>query len=462
MAIKTYKIRAEIKLYSHSEKDVIDLTPFVKTLSVRKDLYGPSGSFDISLLPVSDKTGLRRGLSWYYRIAPMDYVEIRFTRDSLKTKIPIVMRGFVDNVNHTATVDQNGAPHRGFNITGRDFGKIMEITRIYYLKEVDADIRLLFLPGFERIKERYGALIEGPPWQIIEALHMAAQHQLDFIRSTQPHVPSIEYLYSKSIEGNINQFALTQDDGSIWEMMQFFDNSPWNELFVTDLESGPVLVFRESPWKDFDAAGQYIQTMDPDVLARTIEPLTEIEPSSILNFSLSRSDGEVKNYFFSYPVQNMINGQTGFKAAVLQGAKTAEDLKANPYVINREDPDAGLNRFGFRRFENTSEFFDPFELAISKRMAEKLNLNLVKAFRYNGLYESGSFTMKGNDQIRPGRYVQFNTRSGVKPEFYVVGVNHELNFEVGSESFITSISVQRGDGFLKTRKGLQESELAYS
>jgi len=461
MAIKTYKIRAEVLLYSFSEGGKkIDLTPWIKTIDTEKNINDSSGNFQISLLPVTEG---ENNLPWYYRITPMDYVEIRFTRDSTLTKIPIVMRGFVDSINRTATVDQNGAPLRGYTITGRDFGKILELSRIYYLKEILPDVVLMGLPGFKMLEEKFACKIEGTPGKSIEAILGIAQVQLDLIRAKQPYIPQIESLTSSTIEGYINQFSMTMEDGSVWDLMRYFDNTPWNELFLLDLKDAPTLIFRETPWKNLDQNNSYIQTMDDTIKKKTLEPGVEIEPSSIQSFNLSRSDSEVKNYFFSYPVQTMMDSKTSFKVFAMGKVKSETDTLENPYLIDHTDKNAGLDRFGFRRFENTSEYFDKtLNDSNTVEFAKKLNLALVKAFKYNGLYESGSFTIKGNSDAVPGRYVTFQTNRSTDPEFYISGVSHTLSFQAGAEHFLTTLMVQRGDGFLKSKEQIDSADVDYT
>ena len=455
MAIKTHKIRCKVTLQSYMEGKAVDVTPFIRSMSVQKNLYQPAGRFEIQLLPGTDQNKV----SWYYRTSPMDYIEIRFTRDWQEREIPVVMRGFVDEVGTSVAVDNQGRPQRTIAISGRDPGKIFDITRIYYLKEVSRDLQLIYLPGFKRFEEKYGYQIDGRPSDIIDYLFQVAQNQLSLIRKTQSDVPPIKYLASQSIEGSVNQFALSQEDGSIWDMMNFFDNAPWNELFTADLQDAFYLVFRQTPWKDYDT-GEYVQGVDPEVDKLTLGDPVRVEPSSSMRLNLTRGDNEVKNYFFTYPIQNLIDGQTSFKAAVLGAVEKEEDLKSNPYLVTHTDRDAGAYRFGFRRFENTSEFFDINDMAVSRALSEKYNLALLNAFKYNSAYESGSFALKGNSDLRPGIYMTFNYRAGVTPEYYVVGVNHELVFTHTQEQFVTTVNVQRGDGYLRTRDMSHDADLA--
>ena len=453
MALHTYKTRCKVTLQSYGETAPVDLTPFVRTLNVRKNLYETAGHFEIQLLPGKfDSMGQKT--PWYYRIAPMDYIEIRFTRDHSLPEIPIVMRGFVNTVGLSMAVDGNGAPQRIYTVQGSDMGKIFEISRIYYLKEKTSDLVLIQLPGFVALKEKYGVQISGTPSKIISNLFDIAQAQLALIQRTQSYVPSMKYLASSTLEGESNQFALSVADGSIWDMMNFFDNSPWNELITLDLEDAFYLVFRETPWKYYPD-GAYVQALDPTINSKTLGDPVSVPANNILSLNLTRSDAEVKNYFFTYPTQNMIGGMTNFKVAVLQGVETEADMKTNPYMANYDDEDSGAYRFGFRRFENTSEYFEHHDLIRSKQLAETLNLALVDAFRYNGAYETGDFTLKGNERLRPGVYMKFDyhtaVKAGFEPEYYVVGINHSLTFIVNQEQWTTTVNVQRGTGYLQKR-----------
>lgn len=447
MAIETYKIRCKVTLQSYKEGKAVDITRDIRTLRVNKNLYQPAGNFEIELLPGIDK---ETKASWYYRTTPMDYIEIRFTRDWDTLEIPVVMRGFVDDVSMAITVDNNGSPNRIYRISGRDMGKIFDITRIYYLREVSKDLQLITLPGFKQLEQKYGLKISGKPNEIVESLFHIATNQLALIRKTQSAVPEIKCLTSPTIKGAVNQFALSQEDGSVWDLMTYFDNSPWNELFTVDLADAFYLVFRETPWKDYDT-GQFIQPPDADIDHKTLGKPVSVKPNSILRLNLHRGDAEVKNYYFTYPVQNLIQGKTPFKALELGKVEKEEDLKSNPYLVDHEDKDAGSHRFGFRRFENTCEVFDLNQAAVSQEMARDLNLMLQRAFKYNSAYESGHFTLKGNSALRPGIYMTFDYRNQVTPEYYVTGIGHDLCFINNQEQFNTTVQVERGDGYLRTR-----------
>lgn len=443
--IATYKIRVKVTLQPFNAP-AVDLTPYVKEIMTNKSLGPPSGNWQVSLLPFTDQN-LR---SWYYRVSPMDYIEIAFSRDPARFEPKIIMRGFVDRVAVSAQVDAGtGRPYRGYTIAGRDFGKILEIAKIYYLKEIMADIPILLLPGFAKLEEKYGVSISGKPVEIMESLLSLANQQIGLLQVTNPGIPKIKYMGSDSIIGEINQFSLAQEDGSVWDLMAFFDNSPWNELFLADFEAAPYLIFRKTPWKNL--SGGFVQEND-STYALTLPETTKLKASDILGYDLSRSDNECRNYFFTAPSQHMFHGETSFKAAVLEMVASEETMKSNPYFIPRDDRDAGINRFGFRRFENNAEFIDKStDLVMSKVLCTTLNQRLRQAMALNSAFEAGSFQLRGNENLSAGTYLSFRNKSGVVSEYYVMSVAHSLSLVEGGEFFRTSVEVVRGTGYLTTR-----------
>ena len=457
--IRTHNIRAKVEVQTYRDRKKIDITHAVRSISTSKDISQPSGSFQISLLPIRDENGL----SWYHHLAPMDYIEIRITRDHASREIPILMRGFIDSVSMAVSVDESGRPVRAYNIQGRDFGKILEISYIYFLKEVDTDMQISSLPSFEKIARKWGAKIEeGLPSIIIGELFTVAQGQLDKIRRFYSDAPPISYIGSDSIDGYLQSFSLVQEDGSVWDFMGFYANTPWNELYITDLPGdGPALVFRKTPWKDLD--GGLIQGNDP-TYEKTLGNPQIFTPSDIISVNLTRSERELKNYYFTYPTNTTLGDDTSFKAAALQGAKSIEELTENPVFLPMDDRDAGLNRFGFRRFECDTPYFGMAGGRISDPaiLASKLNQTLAAAFRHNSAYECGSFALKGSEKWQPGRYIILDASpaSAIKPEYYISSVSHSIVLEEGMEQFNSTLEVIRGTGFIETRKQLAGKESA--
>lgn len=448
--MKTYRIRAKVRAETLSEGRAADITHGVKSIHISKQLGVPSGTWELEMLPVRDD---KDGVSWYHRLAPMDYVEIGFTREP-GGEIPIVMRGFVDQVSMSVSVDQNGRPNRTYRVRGRDYGKILEIAQIYYLMVVDSDLQLIGLPAYQKIYEKWQVrLASNTPAAVLEDLLGIAQTQLGLVQSTYT-APDLSFLGSTNVVGKIHSFALTQEDGSVWDFMQYFANTPWNELFLVDRAVGPTLVFRKTPWK---ANGVLVQGEDSTYEAlKTKTPVT-VGADDVISASLSRSDTEVKNYYMTYPTQCLLGSDTSFKQYVLQGKSSVAELTGNP-LVDMTSAARGVNRFGFRKFENRTEYIvlnDKNNLGEAAALAEQLNLYLARAFEQNGDFESGSLTLKGNHAVQIGKFLKLDTPGlSVKPEYYISGVDHELTLVTGQERFTTTASVVRGTGYIETKKRL--------
>lgn len=455
--MNTYGIKCKITAQTYFERKVIDLTSAVKTLKCRKGLYDVAGSWQLSLLPARDKNGL----SYYHRLQPMDYFEFRFTRDYRYAEPPIVMRGFTDHINMATGVDREGKPQRAYNVNGQDYGKVLDMAHIYYLKELQDDlVKIIGLPSFEKLQQKYGVNCDTEePSVIIGELLKPAQAQLDNIQQFYTIAPDFTYLGSENIYGRVAKFFLTTDDGTVWEIMQTLSNNPWNELYVSDFESGPTLVFRQAPFKD-PFSGSLVQGSD-STYEKTLKTIA-ITPDDIKNVDLNRSDAEAKNYFFTNPIHNMFGNDIPYRCHALLSAQTINDLKSNPYAIDVNDRDAGLNRFGFRRYEMRSNYItvNDEEIGTSETLAKELNRRIKEAYKYNSAFESGMLVLKGNTEIKPGYYLQLDTGYGsaVKPEYYVTSVEHSLSLEEKAESFDTTVEVVRGTGWLQTRQLVRGAE----
>jgi hypothetical protein len=72
--------------------------------------------------------------SLYAMIEPMDIIEIRMAHapSSYEDRIPVVMRGFVGMIRRSRSMS-GGKPQRTVMVAGNDYGKILQILRIYYL-----------------------------------------------------------------------------------------------------------------------------------------------------------------------------------------------------------------------------------------------------------------------------------------------------------------------------------------
>jgi hypothetical protein len=451
--VKVYDIKAKIEVQTYNNKSE-DITRGVTHLSVTKTLARPSGQFQITLLPIRDD----KGASYYYRLSPMDYISIAFARfPENYDELPPVMRGFIDNVNSQASAGNQGEPNRRYMITGRDYGKIFQICQIYYMF-FNAVAMMQ-----NRLMEKYNIPMDGPPKEIIEGFFKIAIDQLKNIQATYKGIPDLQVWASDDLYGSVHTLSAQQWDRDLWGLMTHFDNAPWNELYLMDFDK-PTLVFRKTPWIDADAEG-YIQGND-SLYDKTLKYI-RILPDDVITMDLTRSDAETRNYFYCYPQMSLLGDKGTKEAAMLKAGYTEEGLKTNPYVINRDDEYAGRDRYGFRYFEWASEYFDVRPGMAEKKItsqsvdymgtAEQLNKWLVAAMKQNSALESGQFVLKGNENIKPGYYLQW--QDGV---YYVEQVRHDLCFVQKQEYFRTTALVTRGTNYLAVKKKLQNAQSSNS
>lgn len=447
--IKVHELKAKVIIHPY-KKPAEDITDSVKHISIVQTIGQPAGHFEISLLPTRDK----RGTSYYYRFSPMDYVTISFARypDNYQ-ELPPVMRGFIDNVNLRISVGSRGEPQREYSIIGRDYGKIFQICQIYYLSMKPEAMMA------NRLIQKYKVPMDGPPDKILASLFEIGIDQLKDVKKGCRDIPDMQFLASTDVEGYVHTLSVQQWDRDLWGLMSHYDNAPWNELYWLELEK-PTLVFRKTPWINPDEEG-YIQGNDK-LYDQTLR-YVHLSPSDIINLDFTRSDAETRNYFYTFP-QMSILGDVGTKAMALLNSKgNEEELKTNPYMIDKDDEYAGRERYGFRYYETASEYFSmkngmPASELDSKQpnymdTAEKFNKWLVQAMRKNSAFECGQFVLKSNENIKPGYYLKW--QEGV---YYVPQVRHDLCFVNKQESFRTTALVTRGTNYLAYRKKYGSSQ----
>lgn len=456
--MKTYNIKYKVQMQPYKGNGLLDLTSAVESISISKDLYSASGRWTIVLKPMKDQAGF----SWYYKISPMDYFDIRFARfpkNWTGKELPPIMRGFVDSVNLKVTVDGEGRPNRQYIISGRDYGKLLEITLAWW---GILDPAMAEVPDVPFLMAKYNFGMYNTPVAFFnDCFNRLLTPQMQAIQKIYSKAPALTPLLSKDVGQTLAPTSTLSHDGSVWSLVSMFSNAPWNEAYVTEQKDGPAFVFRKTPWKD--EKGTLLQ--QPEALWNTLGGISQpvkIVPDDIISIDLIRSDSEAVNYCFTYPTGFLL-GDTYFKAAAAElNQQIGKDIGLNPYIIDPDDEDAGMHRFGFRKMENQTEYFQDWvtmgvsqgsvESVIATDMAQ-LNQVFIEANRKNSCYEKGQVVLKGNEDIKPGVFFTFDTPKSqqVQPEYYVTAMQHDLSVRAGAERFQTVCTLVRGTGFLKTR-----------
>lgn len=472
--------------------------PSVRHLTVSRRLGQATGSFTITLLPRKLATVYPN--EWRDLLGPMDYVEISMWTPPRPPTV--VMRGFVDVV-HDSFSMAGGTPQRTVTITGRDYGKLLLLTKLYYL---DAKTQQVFL--FERWKEAFlknFAFRDGqlpnpehtplppdqqtdlPTWTPLDLLNNVwdafYNPQQELVLSRYPEAPKMAFLaYEAALreagEEELRVFAPTAlplnwaPFMDLWALMRMYQHHPWRELFVDDFTSTPVLIYRPTPWIDFHGAFVYPSYANDDVTGTF--KTWEVSAGDLVQYSLTRSDEQTRNFFFTYPDRfgaypQMMKTLGGRLEGVF-----SDPFRGNPYLVGNNLGDNALAKrshfeaFGFRLDERRTPYLD-FDKGMSEPQIEahlksvreqgrKANLEMVRAYDHAAVLEFGSIQLPGDERIHVGNYLRMRDGSYLKlgdgALYYVEGVNQ--TFVQGSRTdgmFVTTCEVSRGRGHLMRKQG---------
>ena len=200
------------------------------------------------------------------------------------------MRGLVDAINIQDSVDIKGAPNRSYNVVGSGLvSKLLDITKIYYLTWncLESLLKDWGLSTFYHIP------LDGNPQQLMADLFKIVigtegKTPWEYLRNTYANLPEIKLISADNIEGFTNTLSIGQQVGPIAGILRSIQNYPWNELYPTEFDDGPALIFRSTPWKDGN--GIYIQDIDATQTPykQTLGEPIDLTPSDIIARDLNR------------------------------------------------------------------------------------------------------------------------------------------------------------------------------
>lgn len=437
--------------------DELDLTSYLVdggAVIVSKSVREPAGTFSLQF---ADKGAHYPGQgaldTLYGLIEPMDILEIRFCHDPVRdrdegerVRPPIVMRGLVSEVRRDEDM-QGGRPHRRVSVLGHDFGKILQLIRIYYLNNsVVGDNILSELAFFHKYAEGGAAKIKPALdflWGVVSNIIIPYLRRFTTFSAAAADALAIDEMGLEcTIEGSVSPFLVSSlNEVSLYELLAtVLDVGFFNELFVEDRDKGLVLVARPSPLLGVD--GEPLQGQVPQTV--------EIRSEEIVSLSVSRSDAGLANYYWvGMAPWSMLHNED---ARRLASVGSASSFILFDY-LNTE-----ARHFGIRKMEVESRLGPPDypwpdsqkreQIADNTRRLtawiEKRRELLAKANRDNLVLESGTLHLRGNHAIRPGMRLKV-VRGKVTSYWYAVGVTHRVSpFGL----FETSVTVERGSGYV--------------
>ena len=391
-----------------------------------KSISEPAGGFVITF---SDQMHRERMDSIYGLVEPMDRVEIYMTGNAITPSL--VMRGFVSDISRNTGVDGEGRPTRTVTISGQDYGKILQILQIIYLN--NSVIGDNILSGFKLLEKYSINVSNNPPVAVFMSI------VLDSI--VNPFLADItnggKIVSNISIEGRVSSSSVnTWDGGNIWGLLNLVSDvqTGFNEMFIRDLDDVVELVLRPRPWRMPD--GSFLRGNAPF-------DTVKIPLSDVMSQHVTRSDSGVANLFWMRaPHLHLLSNNSLRLQAQVAPVYDYENIDPKLYGIRQMDvttmlipPDGDIAPGAKEDSQST------FTSHVVDWQKDRLSL-LQSASQDAVIFERGTLSLRGNENIQIGMDLQIDDLSIQ----YVTAVDHDYQ---PFRSFTTSVSFERGDGYIR-------------
>ncbi len=425
-----------------------------RSWSTHKDTTTPTGQFSLNLTAVRDANGR----TWADKIGAMDYVEIRAGDYQRASPLPVIMRGFVDSAQETISVDPStGVPTRTVQVTGQDWGKLLNIWQVQYLWPLDPITAALTLTTPMPIAL---STIFSLPWNTGTMGDFVSSTTKDVVHPVWQQISAVYQGTVPMVTGKVAfppqaQVAVPYVEdftGSFWNLLTYYQSPPFGEAFIVDENSGVDFVYRLAPYLDItgNAPTLYTQTHNdghalyPDVVADIVDVVAK---------QTGHSDTDVATYFFVTPdssIANTLNPAfyvSGATApAAVSSTSTAQLTHSigslDSVLLNREN--AGLPTgpqnpiylmpyipiYGFRALTVQTPWLSAIIsegklLNSVQSAASDLCWWLYQVFGNNMDFSNGSVILHGHSDYRIGRYLQLKD-DGFTSRYYIMSVDHQF------------------------------------
>lgn len=443
-------------------ENTIDLTPWLtdlSTITTSKSCREVAGGFAITVAdrPYSVPAGVD---TLYGVVEPMDMVEIRFRGNpDGSPELPIIMRGFVSKVTRSEAVGPDGAPMRTVSITGQDYGKLWQMLQIFYGPGyvIGQDIISAYAM-YERFGSGFKNGQKGSEFLQESFDKILNPYVKDIVsgNSTNPATIEVKALQkhgTTSLSGTQNQ------QGALYDLFaRFLDVGPWNELFITEDDKGVYCIYRANPYLDVKGKPIDPDTKEPVAYDPSAKDPTKLVKHAVLGtdivgIDVARTDANVANYYWvRAPRYELVSDIYQRQAGATSADKKTIDL--TDYVNSKG------KLYGIRKLEVSTEMGGDDVTSTSSGLSDSEKTKrdtsmvnwianrrqiLVEQNRDNVLLEIGSITIKGNEAIRAGNYIELQ-RGTFKALYYVVQVDHQFS---PFNRFVTVLQLDRGMGFVE-------------
>ncbi len=459
----------------------IRLTDFLGDGSVvrtSKNIREPAGAFQITFMDMAQldwqssysPPGFQSLETVYGLVEPMDVVEIRMWSGlgAIPPEVnwPIIMRGFVSDVQRVQAMGQDGRPQRQVMISGQDYGKIWQTFQVLHLpaylegKGILTDFALSELFGVAAV-----AAIPAADFVRTMVEKIINPHLAEFLPATLPDdFQKIDTGSDISVKQGVVNQTFQSMQGSVWDIMKLHgDVGVWNELYIEDREDGVHCVYRAVPALHLTQP----KTVDPEIGSgnkRKIQPdapdplYVEIEDGDIVNLSVGRTDGSISNFYW---VNN-----SRFDMVDEMQRKLSAISADNPSVSTRDYPNTAVKYYGIRpMYSETQHGADsitnmqsglpeqPQEARSTAQESwiERRRRHMLEMNRDNVVFERGTARVRGGimrpdgkECMKAGDYATFLT-GNMSFDAYVTQIDHEF---IAYQGYTSTLVFERGEGFV--------------
>ena len=431
-----------------------DKLPCLISATTNKAMGPPSGSFALTIKPSLAVESL------FDQLTDDDWVDLVVYRHDQPWH---VMRGMVDEIRRSKAVGGTGTTTETFTVTGRDFGKVWEITPVWFSPYANdivtqaianrvfqarpqvlgnpGDVVWAFLRSF--LEEITAA--DGPNWEPPKGVPgtNTGDSFLDGIMF-QVGTPFFQNLPKRKAFNP----GFMQPQGTLWSLAQQYSDPMFTELYVDMLPDG-------YPFSPKISAGDALKPKDmvmTVVLRDKPFPVVDPKLTSELGYQYAWKDIPV----LAVPRQQIVSSDLGrsglerFNAYFVATTLHQELMNANALniiapLIDRKD----MQRHGFRRMDVSSSMAPDETTLEFSNMAEYQRRLTRDWYCLNPYMLNGSINLGiGRPDIRIGCRIripasQDRMQTVLIPEesYYVEQVGHAWTF---GTSVKTSLGVTRG------------------
>jgi hypothetical protein len=450
--------------------------PYISRVTTSKQLGAPAGifSFDVKADGI--------GRAAVAALADDDWVDIVMTRHGVKTH---VMRGQIEDIRLESVVVGTGATSDIIRVSGRDFGRIFELTPIWFDILTDG---ALGAGATARVLEANNAFFADPATTVESILSGFLRELSNVGRSHWEIPPSLQniqrvgggsaafidnacffdrdFINHPARANTLGPSIYSINNQSVWNFALQWADLGLCEIY-TDLLSAPLdIFFRRRTQAKFGVASDRIDYAPPN---NDLEHPVELTPADSIMAVVFRDRPFPSDTFVdrsnialaiekcawfnrlplvTVPRQHVTSRSVGRSGAERRNAffvkpRLYHELAGSYFDFNRplfhtDD----MKRHGMRRMDTTFVY---------TRGADDKNLALAETYKrrmrdyhcMNHLFYNGTITLGyGRPDIRIGtRFRISNGDEETQETYYVESVNHEWTLRAGLR---TSLGVSRG------------------